>query len=110
MLSDYLEWRLRKMTKNEFYKVVTDIINNSNLDVVQHYTICLFSDKLWSKISELQNDIQQAEYKKAKKLFFKKNKLFLHFSQIMFVGSVIDTMWECIEQVREESLKDEKNK
>ena len=44
------------MTKSEYYKLVADIINASTLDVVQHYTICLFSDKLWSKIEELQND------------------------------------------------------
>lgn len=36
--------------------MATDIINTSTLDVVQHYTICLFIDKLWSKIEESQNE------------------------------------------------------
>ncbi len=44
------------MTKSEYYKLVTDIINSSNMDVVQYYTVCLFIDKLWAKIEELQND------------------------------------------------------
>lgn len=44
------------MTKSKFYKLATDIINNTNMDIVQHYTACLFIDKLWTKIEESQNE------------------------------------------------------
>ncbi len=44
------------MIKSEYCKIVEDIINGSNLDIVQHYTICLFADKLWSKIEEYKKN------------------------------------------------------
>ena len=54
------------------------------------------------KLKEMQELVlTEDEYKRAKSLFFKNNKHFLHFSEILWAGRIIDTMWECIEHVRE---------
>lgn len=54
------------------------------------------------KLKEMQELVlTEDEYKRAKSLFFKNNRQFLHFSEIILVDRIIDTMWECIEHVRE---------
>lgn len=54
------------------------------------------------KLKEMQELVlTEDEYKRAKALFFKNNNLRLHFSEIIFAGRIIDTMWECIERIRE---------
>lgn len=99
------------MIKSDFENCVLAALDKFITDYHTFTRIRLFCDYLWNEIEKTncKNDLQ-ADYKKAKTLFFKNNSRFLHFSQIMFAGSIIDTMWECIEQIREESINNEENK
>lgn len=54
MLSDYLEWSLRKMIKSDFEKCVNTALDKFVTDYHTFTRLMLFCDYLWREIEEDQ--------------------------------------------------------
>lgn len=52
MLSDYLEWSLKKMTKSEFESYVSKALDKFMVDYHAFTRIMLFCDYLWREIED----------------------------------------------------------
>ena len=91
------------MTREEAQEIANNMSYNTAIYNVMQSKGIPYKKATKIKLNQLKYErLTKEDYEIAKKLFFKNNRRFLHFSQILFVGIVIDTMWECIERVREE--------
>lgn len=90
------------MTREQAQEIAKRLSYNNAIDNIMAGKNIPYKLATKYKLKEMQEQVlTEDEYKRAKALFFKNNKQFLHFSEILWAGRIIDTMWKCIEHVRE---------
>lgn len=90
------------MTREQAREIAKTMTYNNAIDNIMAGKNIPYKLSTKYKLKEMQELVlTEDEYKRAKALFFKNNRHFFHFSEIMLAGRIIDTMWECIEHVRE---------
>jgi len=90
------------MTREQAQEIAKTMTYNYAIDNIMAGKSIPYKLATKYKLKEMQELVlTEDEYKRAKALFFKNNRYLFHFSEIMLAGRIIDTMWECIEHVRE---------